>query len=260
MTGKKVKWAVLLISAVIFLNITTPAFAAGSQQKTLERQVTGELKDIGQLSVAMLDETIGVLDKGWANMDDIERAAFLRLYDPSCTGEIDQSFVTAVRENYMQIRHALQDDIPVHYEPQSKLCEGMRLYYTDLLTVHVCPYFLVEENDRRKARTFIHEHAHIALLVVDRPYFRQDSKDYAQLTPRGLQAARLPVIGPVIREVTATDTLYHPDAYAHFAMAVSGGTEVLRAYGDQGVNIVTEQYTESSQEYVESNQVSDSWS
>jgi hypothetical protein len=155
-------------------------------------------------------------------MDAGQRALFLRYFDPAGTGEVDEAFVVAVRQNYRRIRHAFSGEVPLRYEADSHLCQEMRLYYTDLLSLHVCPYFLTEGNDLRKARTLIHEYAHIALWVVDRPYYCPGSKDYARLTPRGSCPAQLPLVGPLLRELNANDTLYHPDAYAHYALAASG--------------------------------------
>ena len=62
--------------------------------------------------------------------------------------------------------------------------------------------------------------AHIALLVVDRPYYQPTSSTYAALTPRGSWTAQIPLIGPLLREIAHNDTLYHPDAYTRFAAAL----------------------------------------
>ena len=96
----------------------------------------------------------------------------------------------------------------------------MRLYYTDLVRVHVCPYFATETREERMARQWVHELTHIALLVVDRSYYQPTSIAYAALTPRGSWTAQLPLIGPILREIAHSDTLYHPDAYARFAAAL----------------------------------------
>jgi hypothetical protein len=63
---------------------------------------------------------------------------------------------------------------------------------------------------------------HKALLVSDRAYYRPTSKQYAKLTPNGSWAAQLPLVGRVLREVLRGDTLYHPDAYAHYALLNAG--------------------------------------
>ena len=219
---KKTRWAAIFVLVALFLQMTSPVHAKNPQTALLERQVTAELTTIRPVSVQMIDETVAVLDQGWQGMSAGQQALFLRYFDPAGTGEVDEAFVTAVRANYLRIRRSFTREVPLWYESHSYLCQDMRLYYTDLLTLHVCPYFLTEANDLRKARTLIHEYAHIALLVVDRPYYRPHSQAYARLTPRGSRPAQLPLIGPLIREISANDTLHHPDAYAHYALAASG--------------------------------------
>ncbi len=188
----------------------------------METLVSQQVQAIVPTSEQLVGEAIDVLSKGWGEMNQAEREAFLALYDPAGTGEVDQAFVQTVLANYQKIQEELSEEVAVAYEPDSEKCEGRRLYYTDLLKLHVCPYFLTEDNEIRKARTLIHEMAHNALLVMDRPYYRPTNEAYAQLTPNGSWMAQLPVIGPVIREIQQNDTLYHPDAYAHFTVAASG--------------------------------------
>jgi hypothetical protein len=184
--------------------------------------VDQQVQAIIPTSEQLVDGAIAVLSKGWKGMSPAEREAFLALYDPAGTGVIDEEFVAAVLVNYRKIREELDGEMAVVYESNNNQCEGMRLYYTDLIKLHVCPYYLTEKDELRKARTLIHEMAHMALLVTDRPYYRPTNEAYAQLTPNGSWMAQLPVIGPVIRELQGRDTRYHPDAYAHFTMAVSG--------------------------------------
>lgn len=62
---------------------------------------------------------------------------------------------------------------------------------------------------------------HISLLINDRAYYQEGDSRYLALTPRGHWTAELPLIGRILREVARADTLYHPDAYAHFAGAAS---------------------------------------
>lgn len=180
----------------------------------------------------MVEAAIAALSKGWEGMSQGEQEAFLALYDPAGTGEVDQVFVDKVLANYQKIQQELRAEISLVYEPDSKKCEGMRLYYTDMLNLHVCPYFLTEEDNTRKARTLIHEMAHNALMVVDRPYYRPTNEEYAQLTPYGSGLAQLPIFGPVIRELLHSDTLYHPDAYAHFTVAASGQPVPIGTYAN----------------------------
>lgn len=196
--------------------------------------VTREVQALTPMSIELVDQAIAVLSKGWQDMSPAERQVFLLLYDPSNTGEVDERFVEAVLNNYRRIRTALDRPIPVKYEADSSTCLGERIFYTDIIKLHVCPYFLTVGNDRLNARTLIHEYAHFALLVADRPYYDPASTDYAALTPYGSQANQLPLVGPVIRELSRGDTLYHPDAYAHFAVAVSGQPGAIELYLDNG--------------------------
>jgi hypothetical protein len=231
------------LASVISLGLLTGIvyFGAGtllSQEQAHENgvdeaMISQQARAIVPTSGQLVEEAIAVLSKGWTEMSRPEQEAFLTLYDPAGTGEIDQAFVEATLANYQKIQEALRQEITVVYEPDSKKCEGMRLYYTDLLKLHVCPYFLTEGNDVRKARTLIHEMAHIALRVTDRPYYRPTNKAYAQLTPTGSPLVQLPVVGPVIRELQHSDTLYHPDAYAHFTVAVSGQPVAAGMYSNQ---------------------------
>jgi hypothetical protein len=180
--------------------------------------------------MAMVDTTIALLSEGWLAMSPAEQKAFLLIYDPASTGEVDEEFVEKVFKNYQKVRTQLENPVPVVYEPESEMCIEERLYYTDIVKLHICPYFLIEDNNVRRVRTLIHELAHIALLVIDRPYYNPESPDYAALTPYGSPANQLPLIGPIIRELTRGDTLHHPDAYAHFAVAVSGQPGAIERY------------------------------
>jgi hypothetical protein len=151
-------------------------------------------------------------------MSSIERDQFTRIFDPSNTGDIDDSFVEAVLRNQRRVRRGLDEELSVVLAPDASNCRGMQLYYTDFRRIYVCPYFTQESDSTRKARNLVHELAHMKLLVYDRPYYdpRSYSSRYAALTPRGAWTARIPVIGPVFRELARSDTLYHPDAYAWF--------------------------------------------
>ena len=99
---------------------------------------------------------------------------------------------------------------------------------------------------------------HIALRVKDRPYYRPTSKAYAELTPKGSWLNELPVIGPVIREVVASDTLYHPDAYAHFTIAVSVQPVAMGMYVSHHQTAGTVGET-ATQPLATGQQVVDSW-
>jgi hypothetical protein len=174
---------------------------------------------------AMVESATAVLSQGWESMSPAEQDLFRRFFDPSNTGTIDASFVSQVLANYQAIRRAFQKPLVVEFETDSAMCYLQRLYYTDLMRIHVCPYFLTETRTKRIARQFVHEMVHEALLVVDRPYYRPTSSAYAELSPRGPWTAQIPVIGRLFREIAHEDTLYHPDAYAWFAAEVSEGVE-----------------------------------
>jgi hypothetical protein len=223
MLTKKAKWTVTVIVAIIVLNSISPVLASTNNPTIADSEVNAQVEAVVPVSIEMVDEAIEVLAGGLSNLSPEQAEAFLRLYDPSKSGEVDEKFASTVVNNYKKIRRALDGNINAVYEPDSDMCEGKRLYYTDLLKIHVCPYFNGEDNMDRKARVLVHEMAHKALLVTDRHYFRPTSKAYLTLTPNGSWAAQLPIVGKIFREIAHNDTLYHPDAYAHFAVAVYTG-------------------------------------
>ena len=196
---------------------------AGVQAHLADEQVEA----LTPLSLQLVDGAILVLDQGWSGMSRAQRDTFLALYDPAGTGEVDAQYVAKVLANYRKIRATLAADVEVVYATQSTVCTDQRLIYTDLSRLYVCPFFFEQENDARKARKLIHEMAHISLLVVDRPYYIPDSEQYAELTPNGSWITEVPLVGRVAREVLRGDTLYHPDAYAHFALLNAGYTYIV---------------------------------
>ena len=217
MAKRSAKWTLLIIIVTILVNSSVaPAFA----QAEAGGRVVSQVQALIPQSREMVDHAIEVLSGGLAGMTPAERALFLQLYDPGNTGDIDEQFVADVLANYKRIRARLQAPLTVSYVPESEHCEGKRLYFTDLRKIYVCPYFNLEESVARRARVLIHEATHISLLVVDRPYFYKNtySTRYQALTPRGLWTAQLPLLGPLFREIAHNDTLYHPDAYAWFAV------------------------------------------
>lgn len=214
----------------IALTLTIALFAFVTSAKAEEAAETSEadaqVRALTPTSLQLVDDAIATLSAGWLNMDQVEQENFLRLYDPAQTGDVDAQYVAEVLANYQKIRSSLAAGVEVVYTPDSDTCEGKRLYYTDLTHLYVCPYFFQEDNQLRKARTLIHEIAHIALIVADRPYYRPTSKQYAELTPAGSWVNELPLVGRIAREVLRSDTLYHPDAYAHFALINAGYTNI----------------------------------
>jgi hypothetical protein len=96
--------------------------------------------------------------------------------------------------------------------------------------------------------------------VKDRPYYRPTSKFYAELTPRGSWTSQLPIVGPVIREIVASDTLYHPDAYAHFALVASGQASAREMFLNYGIGDMNDSYNEDLERDRATIQTVDSWS
>ena len=220
MAQRKVTWTLLVLIIAIVLNGTvTPAAALLETSDPVAEQVQALIP----LSQEMVDRAIAVLSGGLSAMTPADQLLFEQLFDPGNTGDIDKQFIADVLANYKRIRGRLQAPLSVVYKPDSDRCEGKRLYYTDLVKIYVCPYLGVEDSVARKARVLIHEAVHMALLVVDRPYFHKNtySTRYQALTPRGSWTTRLPLLGPLFREIAHGDTLYHPDAYAWFAVELS---------------------------------------
>jgi hypothetical protein len=77
--------------------------------------------------IKMLDSTITVLKKGWSAMSPAEQEAFLLIYDPANTGQVDESYVRQVLKNYQKIRSDFDKAIKVEYEFENDRCIGQRL-------------------------------------------------------------------------------------------------------------------------------------
>jgi hypothetical protein len=260
-SGKKGKWIIIiLLLAVVVTKVVAPVVAGEAVEGNNEELVSQKIQALTPTSKQMVDQATAVLSKGWSNMSQAEQEAFLTLYDPGNTGEVDEQFVQTVLGNYQKIRAELDNEFVIKYEADHEWCQGKQLYFTKVISLHVCPYFLEEMNETRKARTLIHEVAHIALKVNDRPYYRVTSKAYSELTPNGNWTSQLPLVGSVIREIVASDTLYHPDAYAHFALAMSGQPGAMENYLSNGTGgQVTMTFDEATIEAWDSVQVSDGW-
>jgi hypothetical protein len=219
--------AVLIAS--VLLKAASPLIAAGSPPSDGKLIFVGtdaslgvRLEAILPQSIRIIDDAMATLQKGWEGMDQDERKLFLRYFDPGNTGEVDAAFVQEVIENYRTIRRGFDRNITLVYKAESRDCIGMRLYYTDLIKIYVCPYINQEQSDKRAAQDLVHEMAHISLLVVDRAYYSPTDPRYQSLTPNGHWTAELPVVGKILREIARADTLYHPDAYSRYAAAAAG--------------------------------------
>jgi len=214
----KIKRKVLLLLVLVLASNLIPAFVA-NQRSELVTQTIQETQSLIPISIEMIDHAIKVLRSGIDGMSVEERALFESIFDPGATGTIDQAYVDDVLNNYVRIRQRFNHNFRFGFSKNSSACRGMRLYYTNYLTIYICPYFLEEDKDERKARTLIHEVAHIELFILDRSYYdpKSYSAHYQALTPRAPIYTEIPVIGLILREIHRGDTLYHPDAYAWFA-------------------------------------------
>lgn len=223
MAKRVIKWTLrILILAVFIQGTISPVIATPVGNSAVEEQV----QSLAPVSLEWVGRAISVLNKGWAGMTVVEQALFSQLFDPGDTGEVDEKFVADVLANYQRVRRRLDSFPNTAYRPNSDRCVDQRLYYTDLVKIYVCPYFNSEGDTDRKARVLIHEAVHMALLVGDRPYFHKNtySTRYQVLTPRGSWTAAIPLLGYLFREIAHNDTLYHPDAYAWFAVELTAGS------------------------------------
>jgi len=210
----------LILITILTQFSASPAKAANSALDTEEALVLAKVQAQVSHGQALVTNAILVLSKGLEGMSEQELALFLTYYDPADTGQIDEAFVQDVLANYRKIEARLNEEITFIYVPNSNNCPLMTLYFTDFYRIYVCPYMVTEERTERIARSMVHEVAHMSLLVFDRAYFYANSSAYKQLTPRGEECTRLPLVGHLLREYLRGDTLYHPDAYAHFALAL----------------------------------------
>lgn len=214
---------ITILCAIIILQAILPTSAQAADLSTDSSAFIQEVRSLIPTSIQMIDNAVTVLDQGWSGMTPSQREQFSRIFDPGNTGQIDDHYVEKVKSNYLKIRQRLDENFVIEFAENSGMCVGQRLYYTDFLKMYVCPYFLDEHREERKARTLIHETAHMALLVVDRPYYdpKSYSSLYNDLTPQGSWVTQIPVIGHLIREINHNDTLYHPDTYAWLATEIN---------------------------------------
>lgn len=215
---KRIRWITITISFTILLVNVIPTRNVRALPDH-EAKVIDEANTYIPTSLDMVDSAVEVLSKGLSGMTPDELEQFERIFDPSDSGTIDQEYVDDVIENYRKIRSRLEGSLSFEYTEESEMCDGTRLYYTDFITIKICPYFNTESDSVRKTRVLVHEVAHIALLAKDRPYYhpKSYSSSYNSLTPRGSWITQVPVVGMIFREISLGDTLYHPDAYAWYA-------------------------------------------
>jgi hypothetical protein len=218
MMENKKRWFVIVICAAILaqgVQLVGNAQALSSE----DAKVLEEVEDLIPVGLQMVQSAEAVLSQGYSEMSPEEQDQFERIFDPSGSGTIDNDFVEGVLSNYQKIESRLEESFAFQYEEESDICDNMRLYYTDFIKIHICPYYKREGDSVRKARVLVHEVGHIALLAVDRPYYdpKSYSSRYNKLTLNGSWANQIPLVGRVFREISHNDTLYHPDAYAWFA-------------------------------------------
>ena len=175
--------------------------------------------------IARVERAIRIISQGWNNMSAAEQQTFSTFLDPANTGEIDESFVQDVLNNFRAIRREFDNDLVVECESDGGMCVQQRLYYTYWSNIHVCSRaFRQETSTTRKERDFVHELAHNGMMAVDRPYYDHDTSTFearfGNLSPRGNWSTQIPIIGALMRVILRTDTEYHPDAYSWFAFTI----------------------------------------
>jgi len=214
---------ITILCGIIILQSIIPTSAKAANVTTDNIRVVQEVRNLIPTAIQEIDNTIATLSKGWSRMTSTERDQLSQIFDPGNTGQIDEKYVDTILNNYSLIRRKLNDDLTIENGEDNKMCVDQRLYYTDFVKIYVCPYYFSEHREERKIRTLIHETAHMALLVVDRPYYdpKSYSSRYNALTPQGSWVTQIPVFGHLIREIVHNDTLYHPDTYAWLATEVS---------------------------------------
>jgi len=207
---------IMVINAAYSAPEGTIEFSGGSTADRMKiEQALGD-------GLGMVDDALKVLSAGWDSFTESEKEAYLTIFDPGNTGEIDEDFVAATHENLLRIRERLAGGLQVEFVEDSTYCEMMTLYYTDFLKIFACPYLSGETNPERMARDLVHEVAHMTFLARDRAYFSETDSRYLALTPYGSAPTGLPFLSYVMREMSIDDTLYHPDAYSHLAADLPG--------------------------------------
>ena len=210
-------WSIIILQSII------PTSMEAANATTDNTGVVQEVRNLIPTAIQEIDNTVATLSKGWSGMTPAEREQLSKIYDPGDTGQIDEKYVETILNNYLMIRRKLNDDLTIENSENNNMCIGQRLYYTDFINIYVCPYYHTEHREERQVRTLMHETAHMALLVVDRPYYdpKSYSSRYNALTLQGSWVTQIPVFGHLIREIVHNDTLYHPDTYAWLATEVS---------------------------------------
>lgn len=220
--SKKVRWIITVIWVTFLIHCIAPSPVTATPLSQPYAEIISEVQNLVPMSIEMVDQAVSVLSNGFDDLSARELELLNSIADPGNKNEIDQVFIDEMLANYTKIHDRLENDLVIVYSGESEMCTGMRLFYTDFTRIYICPYYLEEESVERKAHVLIHEVAHMAMLVTDRPYYdpKSYSSVYNALTPRGSWVTEIPVIGHIVREIAHNDTLYSPDTYAWFAAEV----------------------------------------
>jgi hypothetical protein len=193
-----------------------------------------DLKAMHHPALEHVDRAIASLAPGWKGMIPANKAAFTQYFDPSGSGQIDDDFVSSVRNKYQMIRSSMRS-LRFDCDPGSRTlcgtsqrwCVGGRLMWTCFGNLHVCPTAYQAASPDFKIETIIHESVHNALLTTDRAY--SNEAGFKKLSPRGSGfwgsvlnfLGKIPVLGVLFRSLPGNnDTINNPDSYAGYSMQV----------------------------------------
>ena len=148
-----------------------------------------------------------------------ERKQFESIFDPSESGTINQEYVNDVLNHFIDIQHLLDDSLSIEYEGYMYKCDDLSLYRAENNKLNVCPYFKLENNPNRKTRLLINEVANIVMQSSNKTtnHSKTTSIYYRGFNPRGLIGTDESVLVPFLLEISPSETLCYPDAYAWFA-------------------------------------------
>ena len=198
-----------------------------------DEAIQNDIRSKRQPAIDHVNRAVASLSPGWARMAPADKAAFNQYFDPSNTGDVDESFVRDVRANFQRIGSYMRS-LRFDCDPSSltlcgtssRLCTGGRLMWTCFGNLHVCTDNYPGAEEQRKIRTIIHESAHNALLTTDRAYHNRPN-EFSGLAPRGSGflgralniLGQIPVLGILFRALPGNnDTINNPDSYSFYAM------------------------------------------
>jgi len=205
-----------------------------TQSEGCDPALQTDLQAMHQPALEHVDRAIASLAPGWKGMIPANKAAFTQYFDPSGSGQIDDGFVSSVRNKYQFIRSTMRS-LRFDCDPSSwtlcgtsqRWCVGGRLMWTCFGNLHVCPSAYKAASPDFKIETIIHESVHNALLTTDRAY--SNEAGFKKLSPRGSGLwgsvlnflGKIPVLGILFRSLPGNnDTINNPDSYAGYSMQV----------------------------------------